>query len=368
MSLVLFLMAVDIVWAKWDESLFDHLYRHVDKATTILDNDIIEFSEIEDLVFHKNPTMRNAWLVFKANKDVNDTSDTYYDQADALEFVTGDDATDASNAAKAQGLRIMGDNNADDSYTNYLNNVMQEKNIILDTKLAFINYHRSVIALQKAEKTIQEASRQLDSGKINYEMGTLTKTELLKLENAYKEAEADLILQKSNVLTYKRTVLINCGYNMLDDIQLGNIVHVTSEQVDSHNDFYDKKTAIENNIQYQIYQKKVENSRSESAKVNNQTNLENAVNAISNDIDKKYHDMHDGMVALYTSALNYEYAKDNTVKATSSYEQGAISRKDYNTIVYNEEVARIDGELKYFDLDILYETYIAAVDGIASAG
>ena len=140
LSLLIVFSMVMSSYAKWDESLFDHLYRHVDKSTTILNDKIIEFSEIEDLVFHQNPTMRNAWLVFKANKDVNDTSDTYYDQADALEFVTGDDATDASNAAKAQGLRIMGDNNADDSNTNYLNNVLQEKNIVLDTKLAFINF------------------------------------------------------------------------------------------------------------------------------------------------------------------------------------------------------------------------------------
>lgn len=354
-------------FAKWDEDLFTHLYRHVDKEGVNLNDGIIEYREIDDYIFHKNPSMQNAWAVFETNKDINDTSDYYYDLADDLEGQGDDEATLAQNSARAQGYRISGDNVVDDSRTRYLSNIRDEKKIILDTKISFINYHKSIVSLKKAEAALESGRITYESAKLNYELGNMTKTDYLKAESEYKQAKASLDLAKSDVVTNKRNVLINCGYDMNDNIELGNIMHVSSEEVDARNDFSDKQVALENNLRYQIYGLQMENSHSDETKATTKINIDNAKSFISNDVDSKYNAMHDCHTAIYTGALAYKTAEDDYAFALASYEQGAISRKELNLAKVNVDVTRLDTELKYFDLDIAYENYMASIDGLAKA-
>ncbi|MCQ2609555.1 MAG: hypothetical protein MJ151_02025, partial [Lachnospiraceae bacterium] len=156
-----------VSFARWDESLFEHLYRHEDKKGVDLNDNIIEFYEIDDYIFHKNPTMQNAWKVFEVNKDISDTSDYYYDLADSLEGQGDDEASQAQNSARAQGYRISGDNAVDDSRTRYLSNIIDEKKIVLDTKVSFINYHKSILSLKKAEAALESSKITYESAKLN---------------------------------------------------------------------------------------------------------------------------------------------------------------------------------------------------------
>ncbi|MCQ2609631.1 MAG: hypothetical protein MJ151_02410, partial [Lachnospiraceae bacterium] len=206
-----------------------------------------------------------------------------------------------------------------------------------------------------------------ERAKINYELGNLTKTDYLKAESDYKQAIASLELAKTIVVTNKRNVLINCGYNMNENIELGNIIHISSEQVDIRNDFSDKNTAFDNNLRYQIFEIQLENSHSDETKATNKINIDNAYSYITNDIDSKYNAMHDALTSIYTGALAYKTSVDNYEYAKASFDEGAISKKELNLSRVNTAVTKLDAELKYFDLDIAYENYMASVDGLAKA-
>lgn len=373
LSLLSISMSLNMIFASFaslEIDPFNHVYRHenrVDKS--LLDDNIINFEEISDLIFNYNPIVRNLWNNFEVNKETDDIADDYYDLADSLEGMdTGSDIGNAQASAQAKGLRVSGDNSVVDSNINYLNNIKVEKSLILATELAMINYHKAILDEKKAKKSMEELTRSINSAKLNYEYGNLTKSELLKKESEYKKAEANLISKESEVINYKRNVYINCGYNMSSDAIITEVPHAdinVLKNIDYKNDL---NKAFETNLQYEIYKRSLENSRSEEMKNTNTINVNNAKRFIENDLETKSRNIIDAIASYDAAICELDDNKNAYSAAENKYKDGNISKNEYETAKYNYEVSEYNINLAKYDIDIAYINYLEAVNGLASAG
>ena len=369
--LVFSVLIGNVSYAK-EYNIAQHVYklRPQDELNKLNDNKI-EFDEIEDLVNTYNATVRNNWNSYEANKDNLDIYNDYYEAYDNLDSLAQSADSDVQAAmfrAQADAMRINADKNVSDSTINFLNYYIVEKNIALATKTLFINVYKYNIQLQIKKAEQAEAKRQFDSAKLNYEEGNLIRADYLQALKNWRTAEADVALITSNITSAKRNLMLNCGKNITDNIDIGEMKHVTVDEIKSINLYEDTNNAIENNYQYEIYKRQYENSRTMEMQNQNKINTDYAPNFIKADVEEKYYALTDANTALYTYQTAYEYQEQSRKIAQNEYFQGKISEKQYNTAVSDAYIANLNTLLAQFDLDIAYENYKAVVSGLAKAG
>ena len=371
LSIIISLVMNNVSFAK-QYNIAQHIYKlRTSEELKKLNDDKIEFDEIEDLVNMYNATVRNNWNNYEANKDSLDVYNDYYDayeNLDALAQSADSEVQAAMFRAQADAMRINADKNVSDSTINFLNYFIVEKNISLATKTLFINVYRYNINLQIKRAELNEAKRQFDSAKLNYEEGNIVRVDYLQALKNWRTAEADVQLLSSNIMSAKRTLLLNCGKNITDNIEIDEIVHVKAEDISNINLFEDTKKAIENNYQYDIYKRQYDNARTLEMQNQNKINMDYAPNFIKADVEEKYYALIDANTALYTYQTAYEYQEQSRKISQNEYFQGQISEKQYNTAVNDAYIASLNALLAQFDLDIAYENYKAVVSGLAKAG
>ncbi len=351
---------------------YNHIYKHRDASLlSKLSDNLIEFDEIDDLISLYNPTMKNNWNNYEANKTNSDIYNDYidaYNNLDGLANSADSDVQAAMYRAQADAMLINADNNVLDSDVNFLNYYLVEKNLILSTKTLFINYYKYLVERDIAEANLKETERQFDTAKNNYELGNLTKVEYLAALKAVDDAKANVIISKSNIDTTRRNLLINCGKEILDSVSLANVKKIEQSDIAKINLYEDMQKAVDNNIQYEIYKRQLQNARTDEMKKQNEIKYVAATNYIRADVETKYDEIKDALTMYNNSTANKDYTKSELVKAEREYSNGNISQKEYKTAIYNRDIAIYNEEKAYYDLLIAYENYKAVVNGIASAG
>lgn len=353
-------------------NITQHIYKlRSNEELQKLNDNTIEFDEIDDLVNTYNATVRNNWNSYDANKDNYDIYDAYYDayeNLDALASSAESEVQAAMYRAQADSMRMSADNNVLDSTINFLNYYIVEKNLCLSTKTLFINYYKNNINIQIKNEELNEAKRQFESAKLNYEEGNITRVEYLSKLKTLRTAEADLSLASSNMISSKRNLIINCGKSLDSNTEIGDIKHITIDDISKISLYDDTIKAIDNNYQYDIYKRQLNNAMSKEMRTQNEINVEYAPNFIKSDVEEKYYQLMDSHTALYSYQTAYDYQEQLRVSSQKEYLQGKISEKEYKTAVYEAKIASLNCLVAQFDLDIAYENYKAVVSGLANAG
>lgn len=353
-------------------NIAQHIYKlRTQEELNKLNDNKIEFNEIDDLVNTYNATVRNNWNTYEANKDNQDIYNDYYeayDNLDALAQSADSDVQTAMYRAQADAMRINADKNVVDSTINFLNYYIVEKNICLATKTLFINLYKNNIEQQIKKAELDESKRQFDSAKLNYDEGNLLRVDYLQALKNWRATEADYALLNSNIISAKRNLMLNCGKNITDNVEFGEVRHINIEDIQKINLSEDTKNAIENNFQYEIYNRQYDNSRTVEMQNQNKINIEHAPNYIKADVEEKYYALIDANTSLYTYQTTYEYQEQSRKVAQNEYLQGKISEKQYKTAVNDAYIANLHSVIAQYDLDIAYENYKAVVSGLANAG
>lgn len=374
-SFIAFVLAIQcLVYAETpNENLFNGLsvQSHVNKIYSNerkeeLKSNILNYDDIDDLVHLYNPEILNNWNSFENNKTSEDVYNKYQDAADILFSQAGNQDSDMQEAMiSAQGIamQIQADKNADDSYTKFLTNYLVEKQLVLATKIDDLNYQKNSYQLLKATEAVNEAERKASSAADALKFGSGTQVENLTSKKAVIDARSSLISAESNQKKYKRNLLVNCGKPMSDDIYITPVDLDNGNYIESINLANDYQVALKNNVQYEIYRRKIENARTEEVKNENTILYESAPNKIYNDLENKYSNILDAVDTCINRSIAYDLAQDNLKKAKNEYDHGNISLKEYESMNYNIVVARNDLMISKFDLKIAAETYKYAVLG-----
>lgn len=332
-----------------------------------LKNGKIRYEDIEDMVHMYNPDNLNNWNSWENNKSANDVWSDYQDAADILSGGSGDsEMADAMAKAQADAMRIQADKNYSDSYVDFVTYLKAEKEIVLSTKVLYINYFKSTYDLNNAIEQFAEATRKAESVKNNYSVGNATYVEYLNAEKAKVDANSAYVKAESAANTYKRNLLINCGRSMNDNIEIlpSNLDFMAN--IASINFTADYEKALKNNYQYEIYKKGNENARTTEVKNETKINLDAAPQKIYSDLDTKYHAILDALDSKHNKEVALSLAKDTYSKAKNEYAHGNISKKELMSAESEIKMAENNLLSADYDISIAYVQYEAAVLGLAS--
>ena len=349
-----------------------HIYkRYTDSEKAKLNDNTLDYEEVDDLVHLNNATVKSNWNSYENNKDNNEVYSDYLDAADALDSLADSATTEVNMAmyrAQADAMRINADNSLNDSNINFLNYLIVEKNLALSTKILFIKYEQSLFEEIIALEDSNEAKRALETAKLKLELGSGTNVENLTAKKNESDANAATILANLNVKTNLRSLLINCGKSINEDVKIGNFTFPTLLAADVIDLEKDYEKALTNNLQLDIYKRKYENANTTEIKNQYQILIDAAPKYIYSDLEKKYSDILDAKSTILNLEISQELYVEEYNKATSEYTNGNISSKEYETYKYNKNVSEYKLASSYGNLMIALETYNAAVDGLATAG
>ena len=335
-----------------------------------LNDNVINLDEIDDLINMNNSTVRNNWNNYESNKDKMDVYDDYLDAYNALDSLASSADSEVQTAmfrAQADAMMMNANNNVVDSSINFLNFYIVEKNIVLATKISFINYFKSILNLQKLDYQYKQAERSLKTASNNYNAGNITRVEYLTAKKNVDDLKASVLLASSQLEATKRNTLINCGRNSGDTI-LMNPTAVTDEMFSKIDFYLDCSTALDTNFQYNVYKRQLENAMNDEMKKQNQIYVDSAPNFIVTDIEKKFYDLIDAKTAYDNEVDTYDFTVKEYNRAINSYDAGNISLSDYQLKQFDLDIAKLNRDMAKYDILVAYETYYAAVNGLASAG
>lgn len=344
----------------------NHFSDRKDKLPT----DTINFDDIEEFIHYYNPEVLSDWNSWENNKSANDVYNDYIDAADRLyDSAAGQDSElqEGMAYAQADAMRIQADKNVNDSYVNFLSYYLKEKQLVLATKVLDLNYQKYAYEVLNAEATVDETMRKQESAENSLKYGSGTEVEYLTAKKAVVDANSNLINVTSSQKNYMRNTLINCGMAYDAEIYLSPIDLEENFDLSSINLNVDYENALKHNIQFEIYKRKKEIARTEEVKKEYEILIDAAPQNIYTDLETKYSNLIDMTDTKYNRVIAYNLANSNYVKADNEFKTGKISKKEYDTALYNMRVALHNLEIVKYDFKIALENYRSSVNGYGNA-
>ncbi len=374
--LIIFVMSFNsfAVDEKIENDYFDglvptkHIHNYNDKKSS-LSNDVINYDDIDSYIHYYNPDILNEWNTWENNKSADDVYEDYMDAADRLYDSAASQDSELQEGmmyAQADAMRIQADKNIYDSYVNFLNKYLKEKQLVLSTKLLVLNYHKSAYELKNAKAAYDEAVRKETLATDALKYGSGTELDMLTAKKATIDAKSAVVNAESSEKNYKRNILINCGKSMNDNITIADVALDSTYNISSINFDVDYQNALKHNIQYEIYKRSKNNARTDEVKKEYDILLAAAPQNIYNDLETKYSNLLDILDTVNNRNVAYNLAKDSLAKAQNEYSSGNISRKEYETAKYNLDVALNNIETSKYDYKIALENYKASVEGLGN--
>ena len=340
-----------------------------DERKNELKQDIVNYSDIEDMIHLFNPEILNNWNSWENDKSAEDIYDIYQSAADRLFDSAGSqDSMMQEDMMSAQGraMQIQADKNVSDSYINFLSNYLAEKQLVLTTKTLDINYQKSAYELLNANEAIKESERNLTKAENALKYGSGTQVELLTAKKSVADAKSSLIAAESAQKANKIKLILNCGKSASDNIYITPIDLSLDIDINAINLTADFEVAKNNNIQLEIYKRKIDNARTEEVKNEFTILYEAAPDKIYNDLENKYRSILDAIDTNANRQVALTLANDNLKKAKDEYEHGNISIKDFMTAEYNLAVANNNVLAAQYDLKLAVENYKNILDGYSN--
>ena len=350
-----------------------------DEEWATLEDNNLEYGEIEDLIAEYNATVRsNEVALAKFKRDYGRTntevSDKYRENAqEILDNLDDPDPSDptyvamlssvATARATAQNLLSSADSTLEDADIIRLGYEQAEKTLAQTATTNMISYKSGQIAIEVAKGNLQLANIALNTANAKLNAGTGTnidvlnaKEKVLNAQNAVNKAISD-----NNTVLKKLQVMTGWSYNASPNV--GDIPAPDMNRVFDPN--ADLQKALENNYTLRINEKKLENASADSDKKSLKLAIEDNKKNIA--------------TALTVAAQNiasakesYNYANSfaslqetNLVTANQRFSLGMISKLELDTQRITTDNAKRALEQSRYAINQAIANYDWAIKGLA---
>ena len=350
-----------------------------DEEWATLEDNNLEYGEIEDLIAEYNATVRsNEVALAKFKRDYGRTntevSDKYRENAqEILDNLDDPDPSDptyvamlssvATARATAQNLLSSADSTLEDADIIRLGYEQAEKTLAQTATTNMISYKSGQIAIEVAKGNLELANIALNTANAKLNAGTGTnidvlnaKEKVLNAQNAVNKAISD-----NNTVLRRLQVMTGWSYNASP-----NVGDIPAPDMDRTFDASaDLSKALENNYTLKINEKKLSNASSESDKKRLKLTVEDNKKNIA--------------TALVVAAQNiasakesYNYANSfaslqetNLATANQRFSLGMISKPELDTQRITTENAKRALEQSRYAINQAIANYDWAIKGLA---
>ena len=348
------------------------IYRTYDQETKKkLDDYVIEYDELEELIHNYNPNIMSMWNTYKKNKNSTEVYDDYMEAYYNL-MAAGDssdsDAMKARMYAQAYSMKILADNNVNDSMISFMQNELDEIKLYLDTKKKYLNYFITNYNYQIAILNEKEAARLANASKVKYDVGVDTEISYLQAQKNNDDAKANLALAESNKNVAEKNIKVACGKSTGKEISIGQEPEVDIIAINFINLEEDIKKAIDNNLSMKLYKRSFNNATTDEVEKHYEILIIYANEEITNAVKNYYSTLQNQNISLATKTVSYLFLIEQLNKGKGDLKNGKISEADFASLQYNVDIAKYQIDIQKLNLISAYEDYKYAVErGIASA-
>ncbi|MCI9147778.1 MAG: TolC family protein [Hungatella sp.] len=351
--------------------------RSVEEWETLRDN-VLEYGEIEDLVYEYNVTVRNNSQ--ELNKFDNRTgrreSKTHSDAVGEYLRAANDawsayeNAQDGATAAQslvaakqnekaAEDQVLEGDRNAQ-----LLQYKQTEKGIAKQAQAAMNTYFQLQYQLSSLEKNRDFLAASVTSAQGRQSQGMATYADVLNAQQALQNGEAQIIAMKSQIEDTRQNLIVMLGWKQGDMPEIRPIPAVDMGKIAAMNVETDTSKAIAADYTLQLDQKSFNNSNSEANREIYRKKVENDKQEIAIAVNDGYQKVLQAKNGYDEAVLNVEVETKNWNAANIKYQLGSISRIEYLQAETNLVKAQMDKEVKNLELFQAIETYDWIVKGV----
>lgn len=348
--------------------------RTTEQWATLRDN-VITWDELQDLVHEYNPTVSALWLNYRNNQDSGTYDLDYDDVLDAIEdtYENAIGKSDIADAA-AEMNRSTALANIDKTIQNSdrqvveLTNQKSERSMTEAIKQQIIGIYTAELTKELNQLTAAYKETQVGVAERKLQVGAGTELDVLSAQKAVKDAQAAFQSASSDATKARQTVLVNLGWNYDATPEICAVPVVTDEMIAAINLAQDTQTALQNNYQLRIDQRKLELAESDGTRNTTQITVTNDENQVQSNMTARYNALMNAQNELRKAELNLQNMQTTLARVTRSYAVGSASARELETAQYNASSAEYTVKLDQYALQSAYFTYLAGRDGLAGAG
>ena len=350
-----------------------------EKWASLQDNKL-EYGEIADLIHEYNTTVRQNELDYQKYKGKTslEISKEYYDSADEvadrISYPDDDSANYAGQISQALNSEIsvdnlteQGDNNVDDGEIKRLGYEQAEKSIVQQAQKLMISYYSGKASLDTLEDAVTQAETAYTQAQTRKSAGMALQSEVDKAAEAVTNAKASLQSAKSSLEQTRQQLVIMLGWNYNDSVEFGNLPDVDTSSVSTINVTSDIQTAITNNYNIKITERRLANSQSENNRATYTSTLSNQKDTVSTNVKNTYNSLVLAKDSYEQAKTSYELAEKERAAAELRLSAGTITKKAYakqESACLSAKTSMESAKLSFLTAKVSYDW---AVAGLASA-
>ena len=340
--------------------------RSAEEWARLRDN-VLEYEEIEDLVYEYNTTvLNNAQTYNRENaRDRREVVKEYMDQAadalDAYTYTSSPDLLVAANRAEqaAENNVLEGDRTA--SMIGYK---QTEKGIAKQAQTAMNTYYKLQYQLTALEKNRELLAATVGSVQGRQSQGMATYAEVLNAQQNVQSADAQIIAMKSQIEDTRQNLIIMLGWKQGDMPEIRPMPAVQMDRISAMNVEEDTRTALGADYTLQLDQRKMNNSITDANKNIYKKTVEEDKQKIAVAVNDGYQKVIQAKNSYDEAVLNLEVETKNWNAANTKYQLGSISRMEYLQAEAGLVQAQMDREVKNLDLFQAMENYDWIIKGV----
>ena len=372
LGLALGLLSPGAAWAASPE------FARTEEEWAKLEDNTIEYGELEDLVHEYNATVQNNYYTYiKFREDYGDTnadvSRAYQDLAqDFYDDITGGD--DASSMMSDLNLQIQADNmmeqadeTLEDSRIYLLTYEQAEKSLAVSAQTYMISYHKNLASREQKEAEVQAAQTAYDLAQVQYTAGTATQMDVLTAKEALQTAQNELTQLDTDIQSSRENLQVLLGWSYDANPEIGDLPEVDISRIDAMDPAADLEQAKENNYTLQINKRQLENARDQTTKDSLTSTIANNEKQIGASLSSAYKDVLASELAYEQAQAELSLQEKNTQIAQAQLAAGMITQKEYqdqeNTLTNSQLAVQTAAMALLEDM----ETYDWSVRGLAAA-
>jgi hypothetical protein len=339
-----------------------------------LEDNTIEYDELQMLVHEYNPSIRDAWTSFTdAKKDVQNMSDNYAVQERLLKNKMEDNtdpallglygALEAVMSGAKKSTQTAADHMDKPYNTSSLRNA--EKTVTEYAQMAMIGYQTLSANMQSVQKMVELYQAQYQLKQQMAQKGLATANDVTAANSDLLNAQATFDNLQATKDSTRRSLIVMLGWKAEDQPEISQIPPVTQQDIEALNLSTDTEKAIGNNATL-IATRHTDSSGgsgtgSSAKKVRTVAEQESQV-AIK--MEQLYQDVQQKKLALDAADTGYQSAEIMKNTTEIQHRLGMLGEAEYlgSQLSYlQKEIAKQAADM---DLRQALETYHWAVQGV----
>ncbi len=336
-----------------------------------LQDNVLEYEEIEDLVHEYNTTVLNNEQQYRRDgkKTAEDMVDDLLKQADDYWEAAAeaeDDINTVLNEINARQAESNAENNVDDSTTRYIQYALAEKNVVIQAQTAMNTYYKLQYQLESLRKNRELLETVLASTQGRQSLGMATAAEVLTAQQNLQSADAQIIAMESQIEATRQNLIITLGWGQGASPEIRPMPEADIERIAAMDVEADTKKALEADYTLRLHQQNLENSTNDENRRIYTQSVEDDKQQIAMAVSDSYQKVIQARNSLDEAVTNLEVEEKAWNTTDTKFQLGTASRLEHLQAEAAMVTARQDVEVKKLELFQAMETYDWVVKGVRS--